>query len=180
MYQMVLIVESFKIDHLNPAKVIYYTEKFQRKIKADQWLKDRSISVKEIGFIWIQGGADKGQTKAYYRGQLDKLVRDRRHDGFIMNYTMLVITQIPNSSIGYGSGVYQAKLEFITANNTAVSIEYPELYNSDNIHLNTKGQMDLGIACGTKVIFLMILCILIYKLRNIGIKFLYKWIFLIL
>lgn len=123
----------------------YYSEKLERKNKADEWLKERNIKVNEVGFVWVQGENDRAQTKEYYRTQLNALISDRIEDGFIKDTTILIITQIPSSSVGYGLGVYQAKSEFIQANKMAFAVEYPDLYNSDNIHLNTAGQINLGI-----------------------------------
>lgn len=130
----------------------YYTEKMARKNKADQWLKDRGISVSGSGFVWVQGEGDMTQTKAYYKAQLTTLINDRITDGFIDQNERLVITQIPNSSGNYGLGVADAKSEYVNENKKAVLISYSNNFNSDNIHLNTIGQINLGIKAAVNLL----------------------------
>lgn len=130
----------------------YYTEKLNRKTKADKWLKDRGIIVSELGFVWVQGEGDYTQSKAYYKEQLTKLINDRISDGFIESKSKLIITQIPSTSGNYGAGVADAKSEYVLANKMAVLLSYTNNFNPDNIHLNTTGQISLGLQAGISLL----------------------------
>jgi hypothetical protein len=132
---------------------VYYTEKTARKTKADQWLKDRGITVSELGFIWIQGEGDYTQTKSYYKSQLTTLINDRIEDGFIDSKSKLIITQIPSTSGNYGTGVADAKTEYVSENKLAVLVQYTNNFNGDNIHLNTTGQINLGLKSGINIFY---------------------------
>jgi hypothetical protein len=130
----------------------YYTEKINRKTKADLWLKDRGFSVSEVGFIWVQGEADMSQTDTYYKSQLDMLINDRLTDGFIDSKTKLIITQIPVGSGNYGAGVFNAKSQFVASNKNSILVPYTNNFNGDNIHLNTTGQINLGMLSAIKIL----------------------------
>lgn len=129
----------------------YYTEKLSRKLKADKWLRDRGISVSEAGFVWVQGEGDMSQTKDYYKAQLITLINDRITDGFIDQKEKIIITQIPSSSGNYGAGVANAKSEYVIENKTAVLVPYTNNFNADNIHLNTTGQINLGMKAAVNI-----------------------------
>jgi len=129
----------------------YYTEKKIRRDGANAWLSARGFNPIEIGFIWVQGEGDMAQTKEYYKTQLTTLVNDRKTDEFISSFTSIIITQVPAGTGNYGAGVANAKVEYVNENEKARLINYTNNFNSDNVHLNTAGQINLGLDSAKEV-----------------------------
>lgn len=127
----------------------YYSRKADRKSKADKWLFDRGIQVSEDGFVWIQGESDINNTN--YLANLNKLVSDRIDDGFLKNYTKIIITQINTGNSGYSSNVSDSKSQYVASNNKASLVAYPSQTLSDNLHLTTDSIMTLGFNAASKI-----------------------------
>lgn len=125
----------------------YYNQKTTRRNKANNWLKERNYTPVEKGFVWVQGESDLFNTQVYYKGQLDKLILDRIEDNFIKTNTIRIITQIPPDSANYGAGVAAAKQDYVDGDIWSRLVNYKSRYNPDNIHLNTSGQLQLGMDC---------------------------------
>lgn len=123
----------------------YYQQKLDRKALADTWLKNRGITVSEDGFIWVQGESDKGTPESEYLFILNQLVSERISDGFIKDTTRIIITQIGTTSGGFSYNVANAKTSYVNSNKKSILVEYPSYYNTDNIHLNYIGQINLGL-----------------------------------
>lgn len=123
----------------------YYTEKIARRIKADEWLSVNGYTPIQKGFVWVQGESDMSNTEAYYRTALDELINARITDKFIAENTIQIITQVPAGTGNYGAGVAAAKIDYVNETNRARLVEYTSNFNPDNIHLNTSGQLQLGM-----------------------------------
>lgn len=130
----------------------YYAEKLARKTNADKWLIDRGFQPKEVGFVWVQGESDMGSPEANYRTALNKLLSDRIADGFIKNGTRRVITQVGSTSSNYGSGVKSAKDAYVASDLKAKIVTYTNNYNSDNVHLNAVGEVNLGLQSAREIL----------------------------
>ncbi len=129
----------------------YYTEKLARKVKSDKWLKDRGYIAEDIGFVWVQGEADMGALTVNYLNALNSLIASRIADGFINNSTIRVIAQVNATSANYGVGVKSAKDSYVASDLRARIITYTNNMNSDNVHLNTAGQINLGLDAGKEI-----------------------------
>jgi hypothetical protein len=132
----------------------YYTEKEMRKFQADQWLSHRNLSVKEIGWIWVQGEGDMSAGATAYKTALTRLIQDRVSDEFIKKETRLILTQISADSGNYGSGVASAKSDYAAENPNSALVTYMSAYNADRIHLNYDGQIQLGLDSVAEIIYM--------------------------
>ncbi|WP_407402253.1 sialate O-acetylesterase [Chryseobacterium sp.] len=130
----------------------YYAEKLSRKNKADEWLLDRGIKPREVGFVWVQGEGNMNDDQPSYFNALNTLISDRLNDGFILPSTLRVITQIGSSSSNYGAGVKLAKDAYVSTDLKAKIVTYGNNYNSDNIHLNAVGQVNLGLQSAKEIL----------------------------
>lgn len=131
----------------------YYTTLLNRKTAANKWLRDRGIFAPPIGFVWVQGEADGGGTSAYYLGALQQLVNDRKTDLVFSDTTRKVIAQIGATSSGYSAAVASAKNQYVASDLLSVAIPYPPYYNGDNVHINHRGQIELGLNSAIFILF---------------------------
>lgn len=139
------------ISYFQKGSSFYTTRLIPRKAAANAWLQARNIKVYDQGFVWIQGESDLNQTQTYYFDALKKLISDRKDDGFIKNYTTIVLAQINTQNANYSTNIANAKLDYINFDKRSKLITYPNSTISDNIHLNANGQIDLGLQAAKAV-----------------------------
>ncbi|ASW74695.1 hypothetical protein IQ37_15170 [Chryseobacterium piperi] len=135
------------IAYFQKGSSFYTSRLLPRKSAANQWLKDRNISVNDIAFVWIQGESDMNNSQAYYLGALKKLISDRMEDKLIKVSTNIILAQVNPQNKMYSANVATAKDEYIAFNKQAKIITYPNL-TWDGVHLTAAGQVDLGLQAG--------------------------------
>lgn len=117
----------------------------------DKWLADRGLGASPLGFVWVQGENDNGQSQAYYQNELKTLIDSYSEDGFIKPYSKIAIALINPQNGGYSAAINAAKIAYAATNPNAQTIEYTNNMNPDNVHLNALGSILLGIDAGTIV-----------------------------
>jgi hypothetical protein len=122
----------------------FYTNSTTRKSAQDSWLSANSVTATAAGWLWVQGESDSAASESTYRAALDTLVADRISGGLMGAGERRVIAQINATNALYGAGVAAAKTAYAAANSEARLITYANLLNGDNLHLATRGQMQLG------------------------------------
>ncbi|WP_312394764.1 sialate O-acetylesterase [Chryseobacterium sp.] len=132
----------------------YYIDKLDRKNKADEWLISKGIDINISGFLWVQGESDRGLTDSQYLAALNSMMAYNYNEGFIQSNTIVVMAQVNPTNTGYGATVASAKVQYVNANKYGRVITYPNELNSDNVHLNTSGQIKLGMMAAKEIMVL--------------------------
>lgn len=110
----------------------------------DAWFATRGKNFIDIGFVWIQGEGDSGDSQSVYESKLSSFISDLLADGLLDGAANQIITQVPTNSIGYGAGVAAAKISYVDAHAQAQLLTYPSTYFYDNLHMNAAGQLQFG------------------------------------
>lgn len=123
----------------------YYNLAVTERSQANAWLAARGITVNDAGWLWVQGESDSAQNQSWYQSRLEALIAGRTTDGFQTASTKRVLMKMHPSTSTYGAGPSAAKDAVAAASpaNT-VAITMPYYMNADNIHLNGRGQVQLG------------------------------------
>lgn len=97
-------------------------------------------------FVWGQGEGDNAQTQIYYHDMLEQTVDDRISDGMLSADCLRVIT-CSTSPVVNQVTVNAAKVQYASEVD-GVTTDYPlpdsVYYNTDDIHLNAKGQLQMA------------------------------------
>ena len=132
------------IDYFDPTGVFYGQTK-TRRTNANAWLSSNSITVNDIGWLWVQGEQDAAQSQSWYQTRLEAMIAARTTDGFQGSGTKRILSKMHPSSATYGAGVDAAKVAAASASssNTTAPV-LPYYMRDDNIHLNGQGVVQLG------------------------------------
>lgn len=123
----------------------FYGQAETRRTNANAWLSTNGITVEEGGWLWVQGEQDAAQTQIWYQTRLEDLISSRTTDGFQVSGTKRILSKMHPSSATYGAGVDAAKVAVTAASSAnTVAPVLPYYMKSDNIHLNGRGQLQLG------------------------------------
>jgi hypothetical protein len=130
--------------HFTPGNY-YYNLAVTERTQADAWLATNSISLIDSGWLWVQGESDAGQSQSWYQTRLESLIAGRTTDGFQDAATKRILMKMHPSTSTYGAGPSAAKDAVASASpSTTSSVLMPYYMNADNIHLNGRGQVQLG------------------------------------
>lgn len=124
--------------------VANYNVHLARKNNADAWLSANGTDPEKIGFVWVQGEGDMFNTQSYYFNALNDYIDSLQSGGFIDYSTKRVITQCYPGTGNYSAAIAAAKEEYVAIANNTFMAYYPNMFNSDNVHLNAAGQLELS------------------------------------
>lgn len=123
----------------------FYTSATSRRTAANAWLATRGIRVTDMGWLWVQGEGNSSDSQASYQAALTTYITSRIASNLSSSVDFRILAQISSGNPGYGAGVSAAKAAYAAANPTVAKVvNYAVLYNPDGIHLNTRGQLQLG------------------------------------
>lgn len=126
----------------------FFTATQARRAAADAWLSSAGISVTNSGWVWVQGETDHAMGAGVYLTALDTLVASMVSAGRLGASERRAIAQITTSSTMYGANVAADKVSHVASNSsTSQIVTYANYLNADNLHLNARGQLQLGYDC---------------------------------
>ena len=123
----------------------FFNTATSNRTNADFWLSTNKVKVVDMGWLWAQGEADQTQTAAYYQGALDTYITGRIGNGSLSAIGQRVIAKMYPGTGYYSATVDAGKDAYAAANPTAAKIiTFANYFNTDNVHLNARGQLQLG------------------------------------
>lgn len=128
-----------------------YADYMQQYEAGNDWLALRGLAVKSLGFLWVQGESDNGQSQGYYQGQLSTLIESYNEDSIIKPYSNIVLALINPQNGGYSAAINAAKVAYAESNPNASTVEYSNNLNPDGVHLNALGNILLGLGAGQTI-----------------------------
>lgn len=123
----------------------FFTTAGYRKITQDAWLASRHISIRDVGWLWVQGEADFAATQSYYQSALDTLISSRLSAARQRPGSLRVLAQMVPGMNLYSAEVVAAKASYAASNPISTRlVTYGSLFNGDNVHLSARGQLQLA------------------------------------
>jgi hypothetical protein len=111
---------------------------------ASSWLSFNSVTPAADGWVWVQGESDRLQTQSYYYDELTALQAERVAAGISPSGEKRVIAQMVSGTTHYSAAIVAAKTQFVGETANASEITFAPYMNGDNLHLNARGQLQLG------------------------------------
>ena len=123
----------------------YWNIALNRVNAANAWLAARGIRPRNMGLLWVQGESDKGQTQAYYSGQLTTFLANRVAANMQPAGALNLLVQMyPGTSL-YSAEIVAAKSAVAAANPiTTKTFQMSPYFNGDNLHNSARGQVQMG------------------------------------
>lgn len=111
---------------------------------ASAWLTSHSHAIGVNGWLWVQGESDRLQTQAYYYGQLAALHGERLAASISPANEVVIVAQMVSGTTHYSADIVAAKSQFVAETDGANEVTFSSYLNGDNLHLNARGQLQLG------------------------------------
>jgi hypothetical protein len=122
-----------------------YISDVGRRTLSNAWLAARGITVTDAGWVWVQGESDYAQTQSYYQTALQEIIDHRTTDGLQNAATKRLLWQMYPTSNKYAQPVFDAKVAIAASSpSNTVAPVMPNHFNADNLHINARGQIQLG------------------------------------
>lgn len=125
----------------------YFNTLKSTRSNLNAWLVTNGIvGVKDVAWLWVQGEGDHANSATYYQDQLNIYTASMAASSPIIVPTRAkkIVTQCYPGTAAYGQGVADAKVAFVNSTANARLVLYTNNFNSDNLHLNAKGQVQLS------------------------------------
>lgn len=123
----------------------FYEATVSRRAAANAWLLANGLRVAEMGLLWVQGESDNGQTQSYYQSALESMIGNKIAAGLLPANAKIILAKQLETSLQYAANIRAAQDGYIASHpSTAAGIVYPPYFNSDNLHLNARGQIQLA------------------------------------
>jgi hypothetical protein len=123
----------------------FFTEAQTRRAAQNAWLQANSVQAAQLGWLWVQGESDSAASEAAYLSALTTMTTDRVTAGLMLPTAARVLVQMRPGTALYGAGVAAAKRTYAAGNGSLTALlEMSGSFDSDNIHLNARGQLQLG------------------------------------
>lgn len=125
----------------------FFSTMLSRRTTANTWLTDNNISAVNAGVAWVQGESNASDTQAYYEDALnsymDSLVSSSPQ--ILTSTSKQVIAQMAVGTSLYSTAIAAAKSAYVSDNSdVARLVTFANYMNGDNLHLNARGQVQLG------------------------------------
>lgn len=137
------------ITYFDPASPEYAGFKTEH-LQGNTWLTTAGpggtpVTLAYNALLWVQGESDVGQTQSWYQTRMAALIAARVSDGLMASGDVSLLAQIFPGTAGYDANITAAKAALAAATPTTVkTINFASYYKPDNIHLDARGQVQMG------------------------------------
>lgn len=98
-----------------------------------------------VGFLWVQGESDRFEAQAWYQDHMESILTGLQTDGLLSVSSKRILMSMHPSTSTYGAGVAAAKTAVANASpSNTFAPQMPYLMTGDNIHINARGQVQVG------------------------------------
>ncbi len=140
-------------------KGAFFHNVLKARIKGNELLKNTPF--RDAAWIWVQGEGDYETSRDVYLQALENYTNSLKSSSPSLvpeTATKILACQIPGGprdpnghDVRYGSGPDEARAAFGLKHPRARLISYTNNFNADNVHLNAKGQLQLGYDAFEKI-----------------------------